>query len=189
MKTLEKTFIKNANQTGKHTFTQLRRDGNVCLYKREKADGTLFGYEVFVTRIVKANDIQPEDMEQYPGTKTNFGKTAWFIGGKGDEKRANEKFDALIKGLVTVEEPDETEGSDEGTTIPVVKVVSTTSIKAGLTLPDGAFSQKRLAAFNNIENYKHVYSDLQKMLARGILKHGPKVESARGKKTQLFVRA
>ena len=60
-----------------------------------------------------------------------------------------------------------------------------------LELPDKPFSQKELAAFNNIANYKEVYSDLQRMLASGMVKvHGFREvsEGTRGKAAKLFVK-
>jgi len=190
MKTLQKTFDKNCDGAGKQTFNQVKRNGDVCLYSRTTKAGTVIGYEVFVTRVIKAGTsmkgggVETEDREAYPG-KSAFGHWAWSCGGVKGLKAAIQRFDLLVKGELPVIEA---EGDDEETSVEVVKVVSATPIKAGLTLPDGPFTQKELAAFNGIANYKQVYSDLQKMLARGILKHGDKRESTRGKSAQLFVR-
>jgi len=190
MKTLQQTFTKNCDNSGTHTFTQAKRDGNVCIYSRTSAKGTLIGFEVFVTHVIKAGTqmkgggVETEDRESYPG-KSAFGRSAWFIGGIDAQKRALELFNELLAGEQPVTEA---EGEDTEESIPVVKVVSATPIKEGIKLPEGPFTQKELAAFNGIENYKQVYSDLQKMLARGILKHGEKRESTRGKSAQLFVR-
>jgi len=192
MKTLQQTFDKNCDGSGTQTFTQVKRDGDVCLYSRTSDKGTVIGYEVFLTHIIKAGSamkgggVETEDREAYPG-KSAFGRNnAWFVGGVNALERATDRFDKLVKGERPVIKAEE--GDDEETSIPVVKVVSATPIKEGLTLPDGPFTQKELAAFNHIDNYKQVYSDLQKMLARGILKHGAKRESTRGKSAQLFVR-
>ena len=92
-------------------------------------------------------------------------------------------FEQLLKN----EKPEITVDDDEGETVPVVRVVSKAPVKAGLKLPDKPFSQKELAAFNGFDNYKVVYSDLQKMLANGMLKLAGKRESTRGKSAQLFV--
>ena len=166
------------------------------MYRRDRVkEGTFHSAEVFKVKVVKAGVgyNTGDDYEQYPGY-ADFGRHAWSI--SGDEKTAiaaaNRKFDALLKNEVPIVEA-EIEGETEvSESVPVVRVVSPTPIKAGLKLPNGEFSQKELAAFNGFDNYKVVYSDLQKMLARGILKLGSKREKAdgvRGKAAQLFVRA
>lgn len=194
MKELEKIFVKNCDKCGNHTFTQLRKDGNVYLYRRNRMDSTFHSFEVFVAKTVLAGSPLPngtvveEDYIQYPGASA-FGRTAWSISGKEEIglMAANRKFNAVLKRdvVVEVEEP-EIEADDS---VPVVRVISTAPIKEGLKLPNGEFSQKELAKFNGFDNYKVVYSDLQKMLARGILKRGSVRPATRGKPAQLFVRA
>lgn len=74
-------------------------------------------------------------------------------------------------------------------TVPVVRVTSAAPVKSGLRFPSGEFSQKELAAFNGFDNYKVVWSDLQKLLAKGVLVKASKREKAegqRGKAAQLF---
>jgi len=142
MKTLQQTFDKNCDGSGTQTFTQVKRDGNVCLYSRTTKEGTISSYEVFVTRVIKAGTAmkgggtETEDREAYPG-KSAFGRWAWSCGGVKGLECATARFDALVKGQLPVTEA---EGEDEETTIPVVKVVSATPIKEGLTLPDGPFT-------------------------------------------------
>ena len=58
-----------------------------------------------------------------------------------------------------------------------------------LKLPEKPFTQKELAAFNGIDNYKAVYSDLQKMLSTGVLKVVGEREATRGKPAKLFGKA
>lgn len=191
MKLLEKTFVENADGCGNHTFTQLRREGDFAMYRRDRVkEGTFHSAEIFKVKVVKANTgyNKGDDYEQYPG-KTAFGRHAWSI--SGEEKTAiacgNRKFDKLLKNEVVIELADEPETEME-TSVPVVRVVSPTPIKQGLKLPDKPFTQKELASWNNISNYKEVYSDLQKMLARGILKIVGERDSIRGKKAKLFGR-
>ncbi len=188
MKTLEKTFVKNCDKSGDHKFIQVRRDGNVCLYRRETLEGRLIGFEVFTTKVIKAGTPLPgggaevEDREPYPG-KSSFGRTAWQISGPDSDKRANERFEALVKGDVKVEEEIEVDSEE---TVQVARVVKG---EVTLKLPDHPFTQKELAAFNNIENYKAVYGDLQKMLSTGVLKVSGERESTRGKSAKLFSKA
>jgi hypothetical protein len=195
MRTLEKTFVMNSDKCGNHTFTQLRREGNFALYRRDRVcDGKFHSVEVFKVKVVKAGTgyNTGDDYEQYPGGEA-FGRHAWSI--SGEEKTAiecgNRRFDKLLKNEVAIEPMDETEVEAE-TSVPVVRVVSPTPIKQGLKLPDGEFSQRELASYNGFDNYKVVYSDLQKMLQRGILVLGSKrkkADGARGKTAQLFKRA
>jgi autonomous glycyl radical cofactor GrcA len=199
MKTLETNFVENADKLGKNNFVQLRKalnvkvDGqlkNMALYRRDTLEGKLVGFEVFTFKVIKegtpmqGGGTVKEDYEQYP-RKSAFGHTAWFVGGENAEERALTRYESLMTGKIVAVE---VEGEEEEISVPVVRVTSTAPIKEGLKLPEKPFSQKELAAFNGIENYKQVYSDLQKMLARGILKHGEKRESIRGKSAQLFVR-
>lgn len=181
MKQLEQKFVRNSDGNGKNTFTQIRRDGDVALYRRETMDGHLVGYEVFKFNIIlkgaegRGGIIVDEDYERYP-SKGSFGKSAWFIGGKNAEDRAMERFTELVTGIKTVEPVNTTEddGDDdeiEGTAVPVIRVVSSEApVKDGFTWPKGRFTQKELAAWNHIDNYKQVYSDLMKGLSRGIIK-------------------
>ncbi len=190
MKTLEKQFVFNADKCGDQIFTQVKREGNVCMYRRQKiAGGPIQSFEVFVTKVVKAGAPLPgggqvaEDYEQYPG-KSAFGRTAWSIGGVDGEKRASEKFDLLVKEANKIIDLDaEIEENDP---MPVARV---SKGEVTLKIPEKPFTQKELAAFNGFDNYKVVYSDLQKMLSNGTLKVAGERESTRGKPAKLFARA
>lgn len=198
MKLLETKFVKNCDKCGDHTFTQIRNEGNVYLYRRNRiSDGTFHSFEIFVAKTVKAGTPLPngnvvaEDYVQYPGAAA-FGRTAWSVSGKEDVglAAAQRVFDRILKRdiVIETEEPE----IEAETSVPVVRVVSPTPIKEGLKLPNGEFSQRELASYNGFDNYKVVYSDLQKMLQRGILVLGSKrekAEGARGKAAQLFKRA
>ena len=62
-----------------------------------------------------------------------------------------------------------------------------TLTKGKLNLPDVPFSQKELAAFNNIADYKHVYGRLHEMVDNGTLvKAGIRDNPGRGKDIQLY---
>lgn len=178
MKQLEQKFVRNSDGNGKNTFTQIRRDGDVALYRRETMGGHLVGYEVFKFNVIlkgaegRGGITVDEDYERYP-SKGSFGKSAWFIGGKNAEDRAMERFTELVTGIKTVEPVNTTENDgdddDETETVPVIRV-SNKACKDGFSWPKGRFTQKELAAFNHIDNYKQVYSDLMKGLSRGIIK-------------------
>lgn len=185
MKTLEKQFVMNADKCGNHTFTQVRRQGNVCLYRRDRVtNGSLFGFEVFLTKTVKAGSPLPgggtvaEDYEQYPGA-SSFGRSAWNT---NSEKRADELFAELLgKQTAIVPETEETE------LVPVARVSQPKGDRRALKWPEGPFTQKDLAAFNGIDNYKEVYTDLQRALANGTLKISEQTkEVARGRAAKMF---
>lgn len=198
MKQLALEFVKNCDKNGNNKFTQLRREGDVALYRRETLEGHLVGYEVFRFKTIlkgtpgRGGIIVDEDYESYPGGKA-FGRCAWFIGGKDAETRSMTKFTELVTGKVEVIESDEDEDKEiEGTLIPVVRisVVSEAPVKDGFQWPNTPFTQKQLASFNGFENYKVVYSDLMKGLSRGIIKVvGTKqTTNGKGKPAKIFVR-
>jgi hypothetical protein len=195
MKQLLKTFVKNCDHCGNHTFTQLRREGSAAVYRRNKvADGRFEGIEVFLLRTIKEGSPLPgggqvaETYEQYPGAAA-FGRRAWSFTGieAAATRAAMARFECLLKGTAPIVE---TEPEDEEMeTVPVLRVSRSLTPRRQLNLPDKPFSQKELAAFNGIENYKEVYTDLQRMLGNGTLVLGDKREKkdgARGKCAQLF---
>jgi hypothetical protein len=189
MKTLEQNFVMNADKCGDHTFTQTRREGNICCYRRNKVDDERFhSFEVFIIRVVKAGSPLPgggsvaEDYEPYPG-KSAFGRTAWSI---NTEQRANTVFNGLLSAKHSIPEPDTTT-AEETELVNVVKVVRPKSDRRAIKFPKGPFTQKELAAFNSIENYKEVYTDLQRALADGTLKISAQVkEVSRGRAAKMF---
>lgn len=187
MKNLQTNFVGNFEKSGNNRFIQLRRDNRAAMYRRETMEGHLIGFEVFKVKTVLAGTpmqgggIESEDREPYPRANS-FGRTAWFIGGYGAEQRANERFNELSQGILKVEIPDEIETE----TITVVKVSKMRTERPKLNFPSEPFTQKELASFNHIDNYKEVYTDLQRFLATGVLRRGEKRESTRGKSAQLF---
>ena len=186
MKILEKTFEMNADKCGVHTFTQVRREGNICMYRRNRKDtGRLHTVEVFLVRTVKAGSPLPgggtvaEDYEQYPGASM-FGRTAWST---GTVEGGNIIFERLLAKQQPVVEPDETESE----LVPVVRVSQPKGERRALKWPEGPFTQKELAAFNGIDNYKEVYTDLQRALGNGTLKVSEQVhEVNRGRAAKMF---
>jgi hypothetical protein len=94
MKEIPKQFVCNADKSGDHTFTQIKRDDLVFLYQRAPVEtNKVKGYEVFVAKVVPQGAPLPngtavsESYEQYPGAAA-FGKTAWYFNHiSGAEKR------------------------------------------------------------------------------------------------------
>jgi hypothetical protein len=155
-------------------------------------DGTLKAFEVFQFKTVlegagqRGGGTVKESYEQYPGGKA-FGKIAWYISGGNAVERAHEMVDNLVKGKVQVEpEADEIEETDETEEIvPVVKV-SKAPMKDGLKFPEKPFTQRELATYNGLENYKVVYSDLMKGLNSGKIRVFGERPAPRGKPARLF---
>ncbi len=77
--------------------------------------------------------------------------------------------------------------TEETELIPVVRVSAPKGDRRALKWPEGPFTQKELAAFNGIENYKEVYTDLQRALANGTLKISEQVKEVnRGRAAKMF---
>ena len=79
------------------TLTQLKRTDNVALFKREKKDKSLVGYEVFFIKTVNEGYTYPsgaictETHERYPAGRA-FGVWAWKT---TTEERANDMFNRM----------------------------------------------------------------------------------------------
>ena len=71
MNTLPLKFELNADKTGTQTFTQVKRTGDVAMYRRDRNDGSLFGYEVFKVKSrltgqpLPGGNFEKEDRECY----------------------------------------------------------------------------------------------------------------------------
>jgi hypothetical protein len=96
MKSLAQEFTQGCDGLKPHTFTQLKRIGNVCLYARhdpDKPPDTMFGYEVFVVTVNKPNaKFGTPNAEIYPKANA-FGKTAYFC---TTIDRAMARFEELL---------------------------------------------------------------------------------------------
>lgn len=191
MKILEKTFEMNADKCGNHTFTQVRREGNVCMYRRNRVtNNRLHSVEVFLAKVIKAGAKLPgggvvmEDYEQYPGASM-FGRSAWST---GTVESGTLIFSRLLKKQSAVADEDTTaDVSDETEIVNVMRVVKPQGERRKLNFPSGPFTQKELASFNGIDNYKEVYTDLQRGLANGTLKISVQTkEVTRGRAAKMF---
>lgn len=187
MKILEKTFVMNADKCGNHNFTQVRREGAICMYRRDRVnEGTLHSVEVFITKTVKAGSPLPgggqvaEDYEQYPGG-SSFGRTAWST---NTIEAGNLIFERLLnKKVPVVVETEETETE----LVNVARVSQPKGDRRALKWPEGPFTQKDLAAHNGIANYKEVYTDLQRALSNGTLRVAEQVKEVnRGRAAKMF---
>lgn len=98
MKDIPVKFVKNCDMVGNNTFVQVKKQGNVYMYRRERMDGSFKSYEVFLGKFIAKGTplpggaIEKEDRIQYPGS-AQFGKTAYDC---KTESQAEQRFDELL---------------------------------------------------------------------------------------------
>lgn len=99
MKKLEKQFVMNADKVGDNKFIQVKRTDDVAMYRRERLDGEIKGYEVFIVKRRHKGDplpggqVEKEDRECYPGANA-FGKIAYDC---RTEEAAEERYEQMIR--------------------------------------------------------------------------------------------
>jgi hypothetical protein len=99
MKDIPKKFVKNCDGVGDNTFIQVKKEGNVYMYRRERMDGTVKSYEVFLSKFIAKGTplpngaVEKEDRMQYPGSAL-FGKSAYDC---KTEDQAETRFEQLVK--------------------------------------------------------------------------------------------
>ena len=212
MKDIDLEFQTNANKTGIHIFTRIKREVNsngkpVYIYQRAREDdGKVFGFEVFIPTITKAGTVQTfpngmtqtveEDMENYPGASV-FGHRAWFC---STLENAEKRFDWIMKGKPVAEEEKKTVAKAKIKQDPAkVKIPDTTTLSSvkshrgrprverpNFTIPIGEFSVKNMAEANKVEP----------VVVANFLKQHPEMvkftreerRSTRGPMTKLFIK-
>ena len=99
IKDLPKKFVKNCDGVGDNTFIQIKKEGNVYIYRRERMDGTFKGFEVFIGKFIAKGTplpggaVEKEDRIQYPGSAA-FGKIAFDC---RTEEDAEARFEYLLQ--------------------------------------------------------------------------------------------
>ena len=99
MKDIPTKFVKNCDLVGNNTFIQIKKEGNVYMYRRERMDSTIKSYEVFLGKFIAKGTplpggvVEKEDRIQYPGS-AQFGKTAYDC---KNESQAEQRFEELLK--------------------------------------------------------------------------------------------
>ena len=186
MITLRTEFTKNANLTGKQTFTQLKKEGTNYIYARTREDGSVFGYEVFCAHVIKKGTacfqkVYEDDEEQYPGAAV-FGKSAWFC---ETMEMAEKRFNGLVSGQIEVVQEVEVADSEEAVLVPVAQV----SVSSGEWLiPEGEFTTAQFGATNNLPVPGKGYFELRSLLSAGKVEETErrKVGDGRGRPTVFF---
>lgn len=166
---IQKTFITNSDACGDHVYTQVARKGNVAVYRRNKLDGSVFGFETIVVKTVKAGTVYAKgatptaaDTESYPGAQS-FGKLGWHY---PTQEAALKKLEELAKEEVKPE----------------------TVGLGGWIVPSVEFTFVEFASANKLPIDKATANIIQNLLQEKSLKL-VRVESRDGKSTQIFSKA
>jgi hypothetical protein len=185
---LQAEFVMNADKSGDHVFTQVKREGNICLFKRSGlSDGRPKGYELFKVKVVKAGTKLPDgsavaaDYEQYP-TGRMFGKSALNIGGMDAEVRADEMF---TKWLVQPE----VNSLNAETGEPKTRARKSVNDNAVYVIPDKEFTQADFATANGMPPRGKVYGVLQAQVTKGLVNSLGLRKAGKGRPTAFFVKA
>jgi len=186
---LQTEFIANNDACGDHVFTQVKRQGDICLYSRTGlADGRPRGFEVFKVKMVKAGASLPggakveADYEQYPG-KSAFGRSAWSLCGLQAEADAEALFTKLTANPDSVVV--ETE-SEEGVKVKAKRAPRDTN--AVYVVPAGEFTQADFAGKNNLPPRGKVYGVLQSLVEKGLVKSAGLRKAGKGRPTAYFIK-
>jgi hypothetical protein len=206
-------FVTNANGSGDQLFTQLKRDGNVCLYRRNITDpkgrknkwkdGMCAGFEVVVIKTVLEGSKLPgggvveKTYESYPGAE-GFGRRGWFFPPNGEES-AVVKFNEMVqkaadKALVI--EDDSEDGMDEEpvmmgfVTAKALKVVTPKVVKSApsVVIPEGEFTQAVFARANGLPERGTVYNVLHSQIKGGLVKESRRERLGGGRPTVLYTK-
>jgi hypothetical protein len=183
------SFITNADGTGDQVFTQLKRNGPVAIYRRDRiSTGHTFGFEVVILKHVKAGQPLPggnvvkADYEAYPGS-SSFGKSAWFYMSEAD---AELKMDKVIKTLST---PASVEGEATEAVEDVLVSVVEVKKKSDTTwvIPQGEFTQADFAKANGLPERGTVYNILQSVINKGMVKLADRRKIGGGRPTSFYM--
>jgi uncharacterized membrane protein len=185
---VQTSFLTNADGTGDQVFTQIKREGNVAIYRRDRVStGHTYGFEVVVLKQVKAGQPLPggnvveKDYESYPGS-SSFGKSAWFFMSEAD---AELKFDKVVKTLSTTPtvEVEATEVVGD-VVVPVVEVKKKNDTT--WVIPQGEFTQADFAKANGLPERGTVYNILQSVINKGIVKLADRRKIGGGRPTSFY---
>ncbi len=163
-----------ADKSDKHRFIQLRKENGVALYRRERLDGSLFSYELFIIKVVKEGSPLPngtlvkETYEQYPGAKT-WGKTAWS---PSTLESCNKRFDELVEKVKSLEGQPKRRGRKSNT--------------LSITLPKTKFTMNELINLTGLSQ-PVLYIHLKKMIAEGKVMEVGRVKKEGGRGRAMVV--
>lgn len=190
MKQLDITFVRTISGDPNQTLTQIRRNENFAIYKRESS-GKFNSYEVIRISIKKAGTYPlpggktityTEDQEEY-ATTSMWGKNGWST---TSLERANDIFDRLTAGRSLHDDPEIGKLSSE----EVVEVLSVKpERKSGelpvIQIPSGEFTMLDIAVLNNMERTR-IYPTVRQYVELGKIKELRRESRGKGKPTVIF---
>lgn len=193
MNDLPKSFVKNVDQTGMHTFNQLKKVDNVYMYERVRKNGTTFAYEVFISKFIAKGTqlpgglVEKEDRWQYPGAK-GFGANALCC---NTMQHAEQRFDEMVdRNKQLKESRAEALAESERTGEPVKRRGSVSTKKAiSIVVPAKGkrFTMKMLMAEYDMAQ-PVLYPVVQSWLQQGLIAEDGEVKAeGRGRPSKQFV--
>lgn len=192
--TLQTQFISNNDHVGDCLFTQLKRVGNVAIYRRDKVEnGKNIGFEVIIINTIKAGTTffkggtpTTNSTESYPGA-ASFGKIAWNC---ANLNLAELKFASVVKSMndkALTPSVSEDLSEDVPVTPKTVSPVVSPKSHLSVTVPTGEFTQAQFAVVNGMPERGSVYNVIKNLLNNGTLKESRRVQYGKGRPTCLYV--
>jgi len=184
MKDIPKKFVKNCDGVGDNTFIQVKKEGNVYMYRRERMDGTVKSYEVFLSKFIAKGTplpngaVEKEDRMAYPGS-ASFGKSAYDC---KTEDQAEIRFEQLVK-----KSKDSEEAKDEAVRTGKPNRGRRKAKKMEVNKPNGKFTMKFLVESTGYSQ-PQLYPIVQQWLTSGTVAvvGKQKPESGRGKPSLVY---
>ena len=183
-------FVTNNDACGDNIFTQVKREGNVAIYKRTDMDGfNVPQFEVVVLKTVKAGTVfakgakpTENDYESYPGAK-GWGKTGWTA---LSLERAEIKMKEVITGVVETIEIKEDTDAPKAQTVTVARVSKVKGNSTPVVIPEKEFTQADFAAVNGLPARGKVYNVLIGEIAKGTVKEARRAKVGPGRPTVFY---
>lgn len=195
MISLPQEFVSSAGGFGADplTYRQIKRSNKLAVYERSRK-GKIKDFEVVVITIEPKGKVQKfpngttktieDDTERYPGSSA-WGRLGWSYHGQpsdGARLAALKKFDELLAKQDAIDTQPSNDG--DGDDSPSNSVKPSVELK----LPDGEFSAKELAEFNNVE-YVTAFLFIKSGLETGIVKFSrAERRASRGRATNLYTK-
>ena len=173
MKLLQQQFTKLCDGLGEFSFTQIKKDGNVFLYKRCYSDGKFHSYEVFLTKPILKGTKLPggavveEDYQPYT-TANKGGFNCRFICDP-DEDNALERAEIAFKEIV--DHVKENKDNAEANGDVIGKRGRVAKIRPILNFPSNKeFTLKDIMAVNTDYSQSIIYTTVKEEIKKNKIK-------------------
>lgn len=175
----------NADKCGDHRFILVKRTEDVAMYRRERLDGIIKSYEVFIVKKrykgdpLPGGNVESEDRECYPGS-ASFGKIAFDC---KTEDRAEVRYEELIK-KVNLSNQAKEEAVKSGKSVKRGRKAKT---EVKVEIPRGRFTVKMMTTDTGYSQ-PVIYQIVRKWVDDGIIKVVGEFreEGARGRAQVLY---